>query len=204
LGARLAKMHAAPPVVLAEFGPSAGRFGFPCSTMLGSTLQDNTWEDDYVTFWRERRLKPMLDNVLREHPHDTEIRELGQVLAEGLANLFSGVDVQPSLLHGDLWSGNWGVDSSTDEPVIFDPASYYVSNPVVHCDHSLFKRNCLQGHAEAELSIMKMFGGFTDNFFNEYHSHFPKQAGFARRQELYQLHHYLVDLAFESSLALLS
>ena len=194
LGARLAEMHAAPPVVLSEFGPPARRFGFACDTMLGSTLQDNRWEDDYVTFWRERRLQPMLDNVLREHPHDTEIQELGQVLADGLPNLFTAIDVQPALLHGDLWSGNWGVDSRTDEPVIFDPACYYVGNAYCFALAPVPERDSLQGHAEAELSIMKMFGGFTQDFFDEYHKHFPKQSGFEKRQELYQLHHYLVNL----------
>ncbi|KAJ3056586.1 hypothetical protein HK097_005749 [Rhizophlyctis rosea] len=148
LGARLAQMHAAPPVTLDEFGPPAGRFGFPVNTMLGSTLQDNEWEDDYVTFWRERRLKLMLANVLKEHPHDTEIEELGQVLVDGLSSLFTGVEVQPALLHGDLWSGNWGVDSSADEPVIFDPACYYVCPsvwlPPTHSKRTLVYRDTMK------------------------------------------------------------
>ncbi|KAJ3038627.1 fructosamine 3 kinase [Rhizophlyctis rosea] len=165
-------MHAAPRVTLNDENEPNGRFGFPVTTMLGSTLQDNTWEDDYITFWRERRLRPMLDNVLGEHPHDAEIRDLGDTLVDGFQTFFKGIEVQPALLHGDLWGGNWGVDSKSDEPVIFDPACYY-------------------GHNEAELSIMKMFGGSSSEFFEEYHRHMPKQPGFATRQDLYQLHHYL-------------
>jgi fructosamine-3-kinase len=72
-----------------------------------------------------------------------------------------------------LWSGNVGCNPETGEPIIFDPATYY-------------------GHSEAELSIMKMFGGFSDSFFNSYHSILPKhEEKFNERQQLYQLYHYL-------------
>jgi protein-ribulosamine 3-kinase len=47
---------------------------------------------------------------------------------------------EPVILHGDLWSGNTGVDGKTGLPVIYDPSSYY-------------------GHNEADLGIARMFGG---------------------------------------------
>ncbi|KAJ3282395.1 hypothetical protein HK104_010914 [Borealophlyctis nickersoniae] len=126
LATLLAQMHSAPPVSPHE----TGKFGFSIPTMLGSTLQDNTWEDDWVEFWRERRLKPMIQNVLREHPNDRDVAELGAIVAEGLGKLFEGIVVKPALIHGDLYSfpgsGNWGANKETDEPVIFDPACYYV------------------------------------------------------------------------------
>ena len=85
-------------------------------------------------------------------------------------NFFSNIEVFPSLLHGDLWSGNIGqVD---DTPVVFDPASFY-------------------GHHEYDLAIGKMFGGFTGEFHKSYHAVIPKQEGFETRSELYQLFHYL-------------
>ena len=76
----------------------------------------------------------------------------------------------PSLLHGDLWSGNVGQVDNT--PVVFDPASFY-------------------GHHEYDLAIGKMFGGFGAEFHESYHAQIPKQDGFETRSELYQLFHYL-------------
>lgn len=58
--------------------------------------------------------------------------------------------VRPSIIHGDLWSGNSGTDHDTGEPIIFDPSSSY-------------------SHNEAELGIMRMFGGYTSDFFDSYH-----------------------------------
>ncbi|EEB98414.1 hypothetical protein MPER_02080, partial [Moniliophthora perniciosa FA553] len=83
--------------------------------------------------------------------------------------------IQPVLLHGDLWSGNAGTDSSTGQPVIYDPSSYY-------------------GHNEADLAIARIFGGFGSTFFAEYHKHLPKsepQSQYELRCDLYELYHYL-------------
>ncbi|KAJ7040417.1 fructosamine kinase PKL/CAK/FruK [Mycena alexandri] len=81
--------------------------------------------------------------------------------------------VQPVLLHGDLWSGNTGVEAG--EPVIFDPASYY-------------------GHNEADLAIGRIFGGIPKIFFETYHRHLPRTEPVGQynlRGDLYQLFHYL-------------
>ncbi|TTQ55691.1 Ketosamine-3-kinase [Bagarius yarrelli] len=84
--------------------------------------------------------------------------------------MFADVEVEPALLHGDLWSGN--IAECTEGPLIFDPASFY-------------------GHAEFELGIAGMFGGFGKNFYRAYHEKIPKEPGFDRRHQLYQLFHYL-------------
>lgn len=80
------------------------------------------------------------------------------------------MDVVPALLHGDLWSGN--VAEYSTGPVIFDPASFY-------------------GHAEFELGIAGLFGGFGKHFYSAYHEKIPKAPGFEKRHQLYQLFHYL-------------
>lgn len=80
--------------------------------------------------------------------------------------------MRPSLLHGDLWSGNWAADE-TGSPVLFDPA-------------------CYMGHSEAELSILTMFGSPSQAFFDAYHAVLPKVGDkFEDRQQLYQLYHYM-------------
>lgn len=87
-----------------------------------------------------------------------------------IPQLFAGVEIVPSLLHGDLWGGN--VAEIETGPVIFDPASFY-------------------GHSEFELAIAGMFGGFGSSFYSAYHTKIPKGPGCDKRLKLYQLFHYL-------------
>lgn len=104
---------------------------------------------------------------------------------------------RPVICHGDLWSGNYGIDGKTNEPVVFDPAAYW-------------------GHNESDLGVMHMFGGmslreltdgieqlvggsrlialegFTSDFFDEYHKLRPKSSPhYEERQKLYELWHHL-------------
>lgn len=87
-----------------------------------------------------------------------------------IPDLFSGIEIVPALLHGDLWSGNVAEDEQG--PLIYDPASFY-------------------GHSEFELAIASMFGGFPRSFFTAYHRKIPKAPGFEKRLLLYQLFNYL-------------
>ena len=81
--------------------------------------------------------------------------------------------IRPAILHGDLWSGNAGVDANLGTPVIYDPSSFY-------------------GHGEAELGMMHMFGGFTRECFDAYHDVVPKsEPYYEERMQLYQLYHQL-------------
>lgn len=82
-------------------------------------------------------------------------------------------NVRPAIIHGDLWSGNAGTDEQSGQPIIFDPSSSY-------------------SHNEAELGIMKMFGGFSSDFFEAYHDVIPKaQPYYQERQEMYEAYHHL-------------
>lgn len=145
-------------------------FGFEMDNLLGSTLQPNPWTADWLTFFKLYRLDHQFQ-LIEHRYHDKEIVEVGEQLKEKLPSFFEEVDIHPSLLHGDLWAGNTGMDEN-GVPVLFDPACYY-------------------GHHEAELSIMQMFGGFSSACFETYHSHIPKQKGFQKRLACYQLYHYL-------------
>jgi len=173
LGQELAQMHLAPMPTDGRREKFKGKFGFFVDNTIGSTPQLNGWMDDWVEFYRDRRLRFQLDLAVRKFG-DRELREKGAKLLDILPKFFEGVEVTPSLIHGDLWSGNYagGMD---EEPVIFDPACYF-------------------GHHEAELSIMRMFGGFSDTFFQAYHERIPKAPGFEKRALLYQLYHYLNHL----------
>jgi len=97
--------------------------------------------------------------------------DAGHRLCESLAAFFPGYRPPPSLLHGDLWSGNWGAVGA-GEPVIFDPAVYY-------------------GDRETDLAMTRLFGGFGPAFYAAYESTWPLDPGASTRVTLYQLYHVL-------------
>ncbi len=154
LGRMLAAAHRRP-------GPG---FGWPRDNYHGSTPQANCWMDDWGAFWRQRRLQPQLD-LARQNGFDLQI-DLG-------VDLLKGHSPQPSLLHGDLWSGNAGF--TTGGPVVFDPAVYY-------------------GDREADLAMTELFGGFPRAFYRAYEEAFPLAAGYEKRRPLYNLYHLLNHL----------
>ncbi|KAJ8384709.1 hypothetical protein AAFF_G00199150 [Aldrovandia affinis] len=149
--------------------PVIDKFGFHTATCCGYLPQVNDWQSDWVMFYSQQRLQHQLGLVEQSYG-DREARELWAELQLKIPGLFEGVQVCPALLHGDLWSGN--VAECSEGPIVFDPASFY-------------------GHAECELGIAGMFGGFGRAFYSAYHKKVPKAPGFERRKELYQLFHYL-------------
>jgi len=147
-------------------------FGFDMPTCCGFLPLDNTWNDDWLSFYAQQRLAPQMG--MEEVKCDREAQEWWGKLQRKLPNMFEGLEVKPSLLHGDLWSGNVAQlkGPSPSPPVIFDPASFY-------------------GHSEFEFGIITMFGGFDPDFFQAYHSVIPKSPGFEKRIKLYKLFHQL-------------
>lgn len=147
-------------------------FGWHRDNTIGSTPQCNTPDRDWVRFFREQRLRFQLDLAAR-NGYTGELQDRGTVLAGRLERLFDGYTPQPSLLHGDLWGGNWGV--ADGEPVIFDPAVHY-------------------GDRECDLAMTHLFGGFGREFYTAYEDAWPLDAGYRRRVPLYQLYHVLNHL----------
>ena len=165
MGRRLALLHQA---------THRESFGFDEDNYLGTTPQPNAWMDNWVDFWRERRLSWQLDLFSRKTDPKDMILTMGTRLQEQLDELLGGVDEPAVLLHGDLWSGNAAADEK-GEPVIFDPACYY-------------------GHREAEIGMMRLFGGFGSRCEAAYAEVWPLQSGADRRITLYRLYHELNHL----------
>ena len=168
LGTQLAQMHQA---AAASSRAAAGYFGFNCDNTIGGTPQVNSWSQEtgvkgWVAFYRVQRLALQLRLT-----RDTAIQRLGdKLMTHHLDALFSDLDdIKPSLIHGDLWSGN--IHSVDGTPCILDPACYY-------------------GHAEAEWG-MSWCAGFTAEMFDAYHAIVPRSPLFSQRAKLYQLYHYL-------------
>jgi fructosamine-3-kinase len=149
------------------------RFGWVLDNTIGSTPQINTPTEDWIEFWREHRLRFQLELAARSG-HGGRLQSRGERLLDGLPLLFAGHTPQASLLHGDLWSGNFAY-TRTGEPVIFDPAVYF-------------------GDREADLAMTELFGGFGREFYAAYREAYPLDAGYAVRKTLYNLYHILNHL----------
>jgi len=148
----------------------APKFGFACDNTIGLTLQPNGWKEEWIDFWRDRRLGFQLQLAAR-NGHGGKLQALGARLLETLPHFFEGYTLQPSLVHGDLWGGNHAY-LSDGTPVIFDPAPYY-------------------GDREADLAMTELFGGFDAEFYSAYRATCPLDAGYVVRKTLYNLYHIL-------------
>lgn len=159
LGEQLAALHRC----------SNQRFGFAQDNFIGTTAQPNGWKDDWIAFWRERRLGHQL-RLAERNGFGCELQQLGGRLIDALPAFFDHMP-RPSLLHGDLWGGNHGfLEDGT--PVVFDPAAYY-------------------GDRECDLAMTELFGGYGADFYAAYRATWPLDSGYTIRRELYNLYHIL-------------
>ncbi|MDF3128202.1 fructosamine kinase family protein [Kiritimatiellaeota bacterium B1221] len=146
-------------------------YGFDGDHYIGVTPQQNiplisVQPGSWAVFWWSHRLEPMFRRL-----GDQALSRKALRLSDCLADLLPDPEAAPSLLHGDLWSGNVNVDIA-GRPVMFDPAPYY-------------------GHPEADLGMTRMFGGFDQNFYDAYSQNAFLLTGWEERLELYMLYHVL-------------
>ena len=160
LGTQLAALHAV----------GAERFGYHRDNFIGATPQTNAWSANWAEFFRDQRLRPQLARAARGG-FAGQLAPVAAALLEAVPRILRDHTPRPSLLHGDLWGGNWF--ACTDgTPVIFDPAVYY-------------------GDREADLAMTRLFGGFGAAFYRAYCAAAPLPPESALRAELYNLYHVL-------------
>ena len=164
LGAQLAALHAIPQPC----------FGFESDNAIGATPQPNPRCGDWVAFFRRHRLEYQLGLANKAGVGGPGLAAKGARLCDRLGEFFAGHDPEHSLLHGDLWSGNFAA-LGNDQPVIFDPAVYW-------------------GDREADLAMTELFGGFPRDFYAAYAGAFPLDPGYPVRRTLYNLYHVLNHL----------
>ena len=163
MGAALARLHAV----------AGSRYGLDRDNAIGRSPQPNAPADDWGDFWRDRRLGFQLDRAA-EGGHGGRLQDRGRRLIERIPAFFAGYRPLPSLLHGDLWTGNRAM-LADGTPVVFDPAVYY-------------------GDREADLAMTRLFGGFGARFYQAYAAEWPLDAGADSRRDLYNLYHVLNHL----------
>ena len=160
LGERLAGLHR----VRAE------RCGWHRDNFIGRTPQSNAPHADWVEFLSTRRLAPQLE-LARANGHPSRLVDRGLRLVEMLGVFYASYSPAPSLLHGDLWSGNRGA-LADGEPVVYDPACHY-------------------GDREADVAMTRLFGGFGPRFYAAYQATWPLDAAAGYRRDLHNLYHVL-------------
>jgi len=160
---KLAAMH--------SVSSSNGMFGWKMNNTCGATPQPNTYNKEWATFWDECRLGHMLSLCRRDgavYKREKELRAKTHAL---LSEHSHSCALLPSLVHGDLWSGNQAF-TKDGEPVIFDPAVYW-------------------GDAEVDIAMTKLFGSNSNSFYQAYNTVRPQKPGWQLRETVYNTYHIL-------------
>ena len=148
-----------------------GIYGFSHDNYIGAKNQTNTVQNSWISFFRDCRLKPQFKSAA-DYFDKTDLKNIDRLL-ERIDDILVEPE-HPSLLHGDLWSGNV-ITGNDGKAWLIDPAVYV-------------------GHAEADIAMTELFGGFPPAFYAAYKKAAPLQPGYDRRRDLYNLYHLLNHL----------
>lgn len=145
-------------------------FGWHSDNYIGRLQQVNTQYNNWPEFYTHSRIMPLVKILFDKHIFSKQHIDHAAAFCKQSAMLFP--EEPPALLHGDLWGGNYLVNTD-GAVVIFDPAVYY-------------------GHREMDLGMTKLFGGFSEQFYEAYHDSAPLENGWQQRLPLMQLYPLLV------------
>ena len=150
---------------------TCGKYGALHDHLLGSGIQKNTPMDNWPEFFRECRLRPQFEKANSYFDNGTR-KQIETFL--GKLDRYLPEPERPSLLHGDLWAGNYMIDDQ-GHPWLIDPASYV-------------------GDAETDIALTELFGGFDRTFYEAYQSVIPLDPGYRDRRDIYNLYHLVKHL----------
>jgi fructosamine-3-kinase len=157
---------------------TSGKFGFYENNYIGSNPQINipelNEEKNWAEFYFNRRILYQYQLAEKNGYAADELKKGIFYLEKNIDNIIGNSSESPSLLHGDLWGGNYIVDEN-GEACLIDPAVYY-------------------GHREADLAMTKLFAGFSSEFYSSYNEAFPLTEGYEYRENIYKLYHVLNHL----------
>jgi fructosamine-3-kinase len=162
-GAALAELHR----------HTAATYGLDRDNFIGRLPQPNTPSADWRAFYRDQRIGAQMALARRLGRLPNRRERLLTLLMDRLPDLLDDDAVSPALIHGDLWGGNYLVDSAANA-VLIDPAVCYA-------------------HREMDLAMSELFGGFSSSFYSAYFEAYPA-PGYAERRALYQLYYILAHL----------
>ena len=161
-GASLAHLHR----------QTAPQFGLDHNNYIGRLLQSNRQQQNWADFYYTERLLPQYEMAAHQNLLSTQDHKALERLYLQLPSICP--QEPPSLIHGDLWSGNF-ISQSNGEAVLIDPAVSYA-------------------HREMDIAMSRLFGGFDRTFYEAYQASFPMEKGWAARMDIYQLYYLLVHV----------
>lgn len=151
---------------------SASQFGLDHDNFIGKLPQSNTTHTNWADFFITERIEPQIKMGVDSGKFSPELIQKVDKIHSVIQSSFP--EEAPALLHGDIWSGNYmySVDGAVS---IYDPAVYF-------------------GHREMDISMTRLFGGFSDQFYEGYNSAFPLAEDFEQRVSIYNLYPVLVHV----------
>ncbi|PSQ95275.1 MAG: fructosamine kinase [Bacteroidetes bacterium SW_9_63_38] len=149
------------------------QYGFEQDNFIGRLPQQNEWMEAWPAFFRTQRLEPQVRMARERNRWQSDWTEGLEALYRRLPDLLPDTP-EASVLHGDLWKGNYMV-TAEGTPAVIDPATYY-------------------GHREADLAMTELFGGYKDRFYAAYREAWPLASGYETRKDVYNLYHLINHL----------
>lgn len=144
-------------------------YGWGRDNYIGLSPQPNRWTANWGEFFVRDRLGYQVARITNRTVK-SEFDQLLEGHGDGLIDWLNAHCQHPSLLHGDLWSGN----------VLFDGQLAWLIDPAIYC-----------GDREADLAMTEMFGGFGAAFYAAYDRIYPRSASYSSKRPIYNLYHYL-------------
>ena len=150
------------------------KFGFRLPHEGADISFDNLWTETWKEIFINRRMDHLQDELLRVGLWKQEDKKMYERVRKVIVDELSNHTSKPSLLHGDLWGGNY-MFLTNGQPALFDPAPLY-------------------GDREFDIGITTVFGGFTQEFYDEYNQQLPLAKGSQKRIEFYRLYLLMIHL----------
>ncbi len=147
-------------------------FGLYHDNYIGTLFQNNAKNKNWLEFYFSNRIEYQLRLAIDSYLMQNKYIKKTEMMFSRLEPDYPAV--VPSLLHGDLWSGNYMIDNK-GEAVFIDPAVYY-------------------GYREMDIAMMKLFGGFSSEVFTIYDQLFPLDHEWQSRIKFHQLYYILVHV----------
>lgn len=148
-------------------------FGLAEDNYMGSVPQSNRETDNWIGFFVQQRLQPLINQCLSQQLLSQKHSGHFEILYKKFSSIFDQ-EQKPSLLHGDLWSGNFMCNQNA-EPVLIDTAVYF-------------------GHPSIDLGMASLFGGFRPGFYEAYNYHAPFPSNYKEQWEVCNLYPLLIHL----------
>tara|TARA_Y100000590_G_scaffold449261_1_gene587115 strand:+ start:2023 stop:2889 length:867 start_codon:yes stop_codon:yes gene_type:complete len=149
------------------------KFGFKYDTPIGGFRQPSNFQKSWISFYANKRLGHIFEEINKSNPMPKKINFAIESILKNLKNLIPD-NPEPSLIHGDLWSGNMLFNNGKLVGLI-DPSICYV-------------------HKEMEISYLKWFNSISKNFYHYYSENIDLDKDFFKYSEIYELYYSLLNV----------